>query len=376
MRELPQSLVNYAAATRLKWQLAKRDSSDASPASAGEIAQLAEHQMQYWLQADFDRAALREQFKLANEKFFSIAVFEAKGKKLSLWEKPSHVVPRHSGVVRDLQIRTFNNRKALYRAFLQAALAKYDIDTHMVFAVDVNDIGREVMDFPLFGFQKKIGSRNILLPDVDFFHWNWYGGITDTLSYEDKKIAACFVGSSTGGRVTESKLASGALPRLRAAAYFVGNPNVDFRIAQAVQYDTERTKSLLEQQPFFSRPMSWPEQFAYRFLLSMDGNGAACSRLAVALKSNSVLVKFDSPYVLYYFSAMKPGRDYIAVSAEPDVEQIIDEELRTPGRFNTIAEGGKSFFARFLNKHSVLHYTGALLRNYARMYAGGVAAQG
>jgi hypothetical protein len=370
MRELPQSLVNYAAATRLKWQLAQRTSSEASPASASEIAQLVEHQMQYWLQADFDRAALHEQFKAANEKFFSIAVFEAKGKKLSLWEKPSDVVPRHAGAVRDLQIRTFNNRKALYRVFLQAALAKYDIDTHMIFAVDVNDIGREVMDFPLFSFQKKIGSRNILLPDVDFFHWHWYAGITDTLSYEHKKIAACFVGSSTGGRVTESKLASFTLPRLRAAAYFVGNPNVDFRIARAVQYDTERTKSLLEQQPFFSRPMKWPEQFAYRFLLSMDGNGAACSRLAVALKSNSVLVKFDSPYVLYYFSAMRPGRDYIAVAAEPDVEQIIDEELRIPGRFSPIAEGGKSFFARFLSKDSVLHYTGALLRNYARMYAG------
>ena len=368
MRELSQNIVDYAAATRLKWQLT-RTSSDASSASAAEIAALADIQMQDWSQANLERAGLLAQFKLLNEKFFSIVVFEAKAGKISAWKKSPTVVPRHPGL-RDLQTRTFNNRKALYRVLLEAALAKYDIGDHLVFAVDVNDIGREVDGVPLFGFQKKIGSRNILLPDVDFFHWNWYAAITDPYSYQDKNIAACFVGSSTGGRVTESRLAALALPRLRAAAYFVGNPNVDFRIAQAVQCDTERTKSLLEQQPFFSRPMNWQEQFAYRFLLSMDGNGAACSRLAVALKSNSVLVKFNSPYVLYYFPAMTAGRDYLAVATERDVEDVIAEELRMPGRFSAIAEAGKSFFAKFLATGSVLHYTGAILRNYARIYPG------
>jgi hypothetical protein len=368
MREFSQNIVNYAAATRLKWQLA-RTWSEASSASASEIAALADIQMQDWSQAHLERAGLLEQFKLLNEKFFSIVVFEAKAKKISAWKKSPAVVPRHPGV-RDLQMRTFNNRKALYQVLLQAALAKYDIRDHLVFAVDVNDIGREVAGVPLFSFQKKLGSRNILLPDVDFFHWNWYAGIADPYSYQDKTIAACFVGSSTGGRVTESKLAALALPRLRAAAYFVGNPSVDFRIAQAVQCDTDRTKSLLEQQPFFSSPMTWREQFAYRFLLSMDGNGAACSRLAVALKSNSVLVKFDSPYVLYYFPAMQAGRDYLAVAAECGVEEVIAEELRMPGRFSAIAEAGKSFFAKFLNPDSVLRYTGAILRNYARIYAG------
>jgi hypothetical protein len=364
-----QNILDYAGVLRLKAQLAKKMAAEAPRASASEIAALAKHQTEYWSQRHLDRSSLLHHFKALNDRFFNIAVFEVTTKKVSVWNKsPTKVAHRRK--LRRAHIRTFTNRSALYRVFLEAVLAKHDIDADMVLAMDVSDISDESADFPLFSFQKNIGSRNILLPDVDFFHWNWYAGKNDPFGYDDKKLAAIFVGSSSGGKLTESKLAELALPRLRAAAYFAGNPRVDFRIANAVQCDTERTRSLLERQPYFSKRMNWSQQFSYRFLLSMDGNGAACSRLAMALKSNSALVKFDSPYLLYYFPAMVNGRDYVAVSSEQDVEEVINQELRSPGRFKPVAESGRSFFARFLNRESVVDYAGAILRSYARIYNG------
>lgn len=106
------------------------------------------------------------------------------------------------------------------------------------------------MDKPAVSFQKHKGGNNLLLPDVDFFHDKWYRHDHDVLPCDDKGCSACFVGSSTGGLVTIDSIDQLSVPRIRAAAYFHNNPSVFFRIANAVQCDSEQAKSLLMRQPY------------------------------------------------------------------------------------------------------------------------------
>lgn len=364
-------LYNHVSAVRLGRQLKKRNQPrDVCSATNFEISGLVEKQIAHWFETGLDQTAMLKRCHELNNTSISVFVFEIAAGEITVWNKPEIAFIPGLERVQWAQAWLFRGRSYLYRVFLEAAMAHLEINGKFTFALDVNDIGIEGENFPLFTFQKHFASRNVLLPDVDFFNWNWYVNSKDHRRYEDKKIAACFAGSSSGGWISEQTILDLALPRLRTAAYFVGSPDVTFRIASAVQCQTRHAKALLRRQPYFGSRISWPEQLTYRFLLSMDGNGAACSRLAIALKSNSAAVKFDSPFVLYYFSAMVAGRDYIAVSAEREVEELLDLEKRAPGRFKPVASAGTNFFRRFLNMDSVLDYAGALMARYACLYRG------
>jgi len=116
--------------------------------------------------------------------------------------------------------------------------------------------------------------------------------------------------------------------------------------------------------PYFSDPMSWEDQLRHRFLISIDGNGAACSRLVKSLFSNGVVVKYDSPYELYYFSALKPDQEYLPALQEQDIERTVDLEASRTGTFKHIAESGQRFAHRYLTIRSVMDYSARLLRAY------------
>jgi hypothetical protein len=101
----------------------------------------------------------------------------------------------------------------------------------------------------------------------------------------------------------------------------------------------------------------------------MDGNGATCSRVAIALASNCALLKYDSPHHLHYFSEMIPWRHYIPIATDREVEEIVALERRSPGLFRSVAEQGKAFHRSHLRRRSVLLYTASLLRAYAEVFA-------
>ena len=88
----------------------------------------------------------------------------------------------------------------------------------------------------------------------------------------------------------------------------------------------------------------------HKFIISMDGNGATCGRVAIALKSNSALLKYNSRHVLYYFRHLIPWRHYIPIDKDSDVEDIIRMELDNPGLFRFVASEGREFAERYLAK--------------------------
>jgi hypothetical protein len=224
---------------------------------------------------------------------------------------------------------------------------------------------------PVFCFHKKRGLRNPLLPDIDFLYNNFYGDpkFLDNLPYEEKLPCAVFAGSTTGGVITPTVARALSMPRLRAAGYFQGNERVDFRLTTIVQC-TPEARALLETMPFCRKPrLDWTEQLQRRFILSMDGNGATWSRVVLALLSNSVLLKYDSDFIVYYYGGMQPWVHYVPIANDSDVEKIIDLEARDPAPFEQIAAAGRRFAMTYLNRDSVYEYTKMLLLLYAECIA-------
>ena len=102
----------------------------------------------------------------------------------------------------------------------------------------------------------------------------------------------------------------------------------------------------------------------------MDGNGAACSRMALCLSSNSVLLKYKSFESLFYFYGLTPWVQYIPIADDRGVEKVVEEELAAPGRFKQVAAEGKSFATRFLSKSAIETYMATILVFYADCFQG------
>ena len=260
------------------------------------------------------------------------------------------------------------DRIALYAAFFQEVTREHRLDIDTTFVLHVGDGGGASDIVPVFGFQKQQGDTSVLIPDIDFLAHGFYeaDAFHDTRIYSEKMDSAIFVGSTSGALYTEAAVLALAPPRLRAAAYFRDIPEVTFLLPNVVQCDAPDTEALLRSMGFGDgRHVIWREQLQYKFVLSMDGNGATCSRVVVALRSNSVLVKYASPYVLYYFSQLVPWFHYIPVAADADVERVVAMERGRPGLFDSVARQGRTFAERYLNKRAVQLYTAQLLRLYA-----------
>jgi hypothetical protein len=332
-------------------------------ATPDELDRLVALQTAYWKgHPPLAGAAAQQALSDLNDRTISAFVFSVRGRRIRMWNKR----PADTAAHREQQ-RSFLKRALLYQAFLAKTLAGSGLDGAFDIALDVNDMAADSAELPIFAFQKERGAHNLLMPDVDFFHSRWYRGERDPLTYEQKTNSACFVGSSTGGWLSAEDVRRQATPRLRAAAHFHGNPRVLFRIANAVQCRSDEARAALMSQPYFAAQLSWPDQLRHRFLISMDGNGAACSRLVKGLLSNGVVIKYDSPHELYYFAALEPGTDYLPATRDEDVERMLDAEAAHPGTFKHVADAGQRFARRYLTIRSVMDYTARLLRAYAAL---------
>ena len=231
----------------------------------------------------------------------------------------------------------------------------------------VNDAPISNADAPVFAFQKPAGANTVLIPDVDFLHSNFYipPDYRDHTPYPEKMDRAIFAGSTTGGRtITTQDVLELAIPRLRAGVFFKDSDQVDFRIPRIVQCETAAVAEMIGELGIDNRHCSWPEQFQHRFILSMDGNGATCSRVVIGLLSQAALVKYDSPCLLYYFGALVPWQHYIPVAEDADVEAVVNAERRHPMIFASIATAGTDFARRYLGREGVCAYTAELLHLY------------
>ena len=262
-----------------------------------------------------------------------------------------------------------SRRRQYYQRFLDGAARKAGLSETVTIAVDLNDDPLSSPDIPVFAFQKVAGSNNILIPDVDFLLAadnslpSWL--VSDHVPWWRKKNSAVFAGSTTGGPITADVVRTMSLPRLRAGLFFRDKPGVDYRLTNLVGCDTPATQAMLRQMGFGAHRLSWRAQFKHRFIISMDGNGATCSRVAIALRSQSVLLKYGSERQLYYFYGLVPWEHYVPIEEDADVLRVVSRAREQPKTFRSISAAGQRFARSFLTPRAVESYMATLLRAYA-----------
>lgn len=331
----------------------------------GEMAlwALAVKETASWQAKELGRQAVYDKFADLNETEELIALLTIADGQVSVADKPAHI----------RCVGGWKGRTSAYRAYLEQVVREFCPNLRCQILLDTGDVRDRNDAIPIFAFQKPAGSNLILLPDINFLGNDFYNNrpaLMDHIGYADKTCTAVFAGSTTGGRITAEVARNLSLPRLRAAAYFKDNPSITFRLAKIVQCDSDAAKQILQDAGFGGEPISWREQFRHRFIITIDGNGATCSRVFIGLRSNSVLLKYDSKHELYYFSAMNPWIHYIPIRLDSDIVSIVEAERRQPGLFRHIAEAGKEFADTFLTRSSAMRYTAMLLELYDTAFSG------
>ena len=260
-------------------------------------------------------------------------------------------------------------RANAYAELFRESLSFARLTREFSLGVDVGDIPNPLGGMPIFAFQRTRGQRVLLLPDVDLLFMQFLEGSQwdDGVNFFQKSNGAIFVGATTGGEITMAVARSLELPRLRAAAAFKESRAVTFLLPEIVQYDSQETADAVRALGFGDKRVEWKDQLAFRHLISMDGNGATCSRVAIALKSNSVLLKYTSNQELFYFQFLRPWRHYVPIADDAAVEAAVAHCGTHPLLYARIANSGKRFFRSHLSRFACTRYTAALLRGYSNL---------
>ena len=140
-----------------------------------------------------------------------------------------------------------------------------------------------------------------------------------------------------------------------------------FSLPNIVQCTSAAAEEAIRALDVGRRRIERSEQLKFKYLISLDGNGATCSRVAIALRSNSVLLKYASPHQLFYFQDMLPWVHYVPIDRDSDVERIIEDGTRRPERYRRIARNGGRFFLQHLQRSHCELYVAALLKQYASL---------
>ncbi len=258
-------------------------------------------------------------------------------------------------------------RAQAYCELLTRSVKLAELSMPITLAVYLGDVPPSDEALPIFSFQKPMGSSCLLLPDVDLLALTFLSGpeFDDEEPFRMKADHAIFVGSTTGGHITLESAKALTIPRLRAAMFFKNEPRVTFVLPNVVQFADAETHDYLVGLDLGRGRIEWKEQARCKYLLSMDGNGATCSRVAAALKCNGVLLKYDSPYQLFYFKGLKPWRHFVPIQSDVDVLDLLALADREQRKLSSAARRGAKFYKKYLNMQFCDLYTAELLKLYS-----------
>lgn len=326
-----------------------------------EIDRLVAGQLAAWQGGRPDMQAVRAWLDHINSSYPPFFLLSIKGQSVTIIDPPEG--PKAPLFYRDV-------RAEQYRAFIEDVVRTCGLDLDIFLGLDAHDISLLPTDGPIFTFQKEAGEKFILLPDPDFLKHGFYedGEGRDDLALEDKSPRAVFAGSTTGGLITMDILDAGGVARINSALFFKGHPDVDFFLPEIVQCETDAVYSRVAALDVGGRKLDWQDQFGMKYLLSMDGNGCTCSRLLLALRSQSVLFKYDSSRVMYYFDCLEPWMHYVPIHKDQDVLDAMAVLNADPARAAKISADATAFHDRLLTRSAVVEYTSRLLQAYQALF--------
>jgi hypothetical protein len=261
--------------------------------------------------------------------------------------------------------RRFN----LYLEYLKRIALKSDFRGSIRIPICVGDCPPEQpLEYPIFSFDKTEGAEKILIPDTDYLVTNCYKSIfsNDPKTYIQKNNTAVFAGSTTGGGgLSLQKIINKKVPRIKSAQYFMKSELVSFKITNICQTEDRHILDYISKLGILSDRISWESQLDNKFLISVDGNGATWSRVVKALISNSVLLKYDSPRVQFYYDSLIENLHYIKIKDDSQVEQVVQNETSEPGRYHYIASESSEFARKNLNQETIDLYMIELIKKFS-----------
>lgn len=324
-----------------------------------------------WQDTSLDGVAVNERLRADARRNGQICLYRIRDYEVSFapfttMHRPFLLDPQHSG----------GSRAHMYLTHLRDVVRTYELAGSALIGVFLADHQLPRPQSPVFCYQKHVGSRALLLPDVDLLSDDYCGVLSgrydDPIPFGYKLPEAVFVGSTTGTELlTIENVQSRSNARLDAAMFFRGKAGVTFRLPNVVQCDSPATRAAIENLGVGGVHWSWLEQQRFRYMISMDGNGATCSRVAATLHGNQVLVKYSSPYVLYYFYGLEPWVHYIPVNEHEDVFDVLAERDVAYATHHRIANHSKYFAQQFLNRASIMEYSALLLERYINLFGDG-----
>jgi hypothetical protein len=326
------------------------------------IQGLVAEQMAPWIGGAARAGSTSDRVKELSTKRETVVVFEVSSAGVSSVDKRASI----SG---NFPMQAYDERVAAFTSLLESVVALGWMYRPVCLAIDIGDGAAEDAETPIFSFQKILGERNLLIPDVELIQLDYLRNIQpDTIDFDEKLLGATFSGSTTGGGlINATAVRAGAFPRLRAARRFQNNDLIKFNLSQIVQADLE-AEALLRAEGFGCGFIPWVETYKYKFGISIDGNGAACSRPAILLASHCALLKYRSNSVLFYSYILKPGEHFIDIEDEGDIIRIVSDEANFPGKNAKIAVRGNEFARSVLSKEFCVAYTHQLIYSYLQEF--------
>ena len=220
--------------------------------------------------------------------------------------------------------------------------------TNFNFSIGLDD--NYLHNWNIFTFSKNKYIKNILIPDL--YALNNYSGKLNIIDMNKNKInKIVFAGTDTGNSV-DLKLNQ----RLDFCSTFANHMLIDAKVTHIAQLSKERIASVYPNvDQFLSNPISIDDQLRYKFILSIDGNSTAWDRVPWIMNSNSLLLKYKSDNVNWYYPLINDREHYVECD-KFDIEKKFIYYVNNLRELNFIISNANHFVKQYLNYDSQMFY--------------------
>jgi len=227
----------------------------------------------------------------------------------------------------------------------------YPIELHDSYSYLHNDVNYDnVLTFA----KKKQDKYPTLIPDP--FMIGNYGGrldVSDTIVWDNKISKAAFFGVTTGNKNPLQN------DRLQICQWSAKNRDIsDFYITRIAQMDPQEVVKAYPDdiQQMYCNPINQQEQYKYKFLLSIDGNTCSYDRLCWIMKSNSLLFKYPSNDILWYYPLILENTHFVDVN-EDNIRKKMTFYMNNPAIANHIVKNANTFVKNFTTPVNTMLYS-------------------
>lgn len=215
----------------------------------------------------------------------------------------------------------------------------------------------------MFCFAKhKTHRKPVLLPDP--FMMGNFGGkleVKDTIPFQNKIDKLGFYGVSTGNNNPVQN------ERIRACEWSLGNADIsDFKMTGIVQMDpNDVLRSVPRINEMIAKGVPLEQMHSYKYLLSMDGNTASYDRPCWIMNSKSLLFKYASPDILWYYPLLREGQCYMGVENLNDIRTKVTIARNNQNIVQMMVKNANDFVNDYLKPINTMVYTTELFETIA-----------